>query len=189
MSKFTHFLGGPNGPKICTKRTKTDFKDRVPDFLLDQMASHKLSSLLLSIQTISSLGLAWIGDTQLSTEVFLKFSLNSAQTFKDVELVTLLNDTFRYQVVIQAKVSHNIMSNSCKLCQDKKSLKPGLRILNPKGSSLLRIRMKNPRNLDPRTTIPRTTNPRTMNPRISNPLKTQIYNQGSRILNPRIKDP
>ena len=192
MSKFTCFLGGPNGPKIYAKRTKTDFKDRVPDFLLDQMTSHimnKLSSLLLSIQTISSIGLAWIGNTQLSTEVFLKLSLNSAQTFKDVELVALLNDTFRYQVVIQAQVTHNIMSNSCKLCQDKKSLKPGLRILNPKGSSLLRIRMKNPRNLDPRTTIPRTTNPRTMNPRISNPLKTQIYNQGSRILNPRIKDP
>ena len=48
--------------------------------------------------TISSLGLAWIGKTQLSTEVFLKLSLNSAQTFKDVELVALLNATFRYQV-------------------------------------------------------------------------------------------
>ena len=69
-----------------------------PDFLLDQMTSHilnKSSSLLLSIQTISSIGLAWIGNTQLSTEVFLKLSLNSAQTFKDVELVALLNATFR----------------------------------------------------------------------------------------------
>ena len=28
MSKFTRFLGGPNGPKICGRRTKTDFKDR-----------------------------------------------------------------------------------------------------------------------------------------------------------------
>ena len=94
-------------------------------------------------------------------------------------------------MVIQAQVTHNIMSNSCKLCQDEKSLKPGLRILNPKGSSLLRIRMKNPRNLDPRTNIPRTRNPRTMNPRISNPLKTTSNPnlQGSRILNPRIKDP
>ena len=94
-------MGGPNGPKIYAKRTKTDFKDRVPDFLLDQMTSHimnKLSSLLLSIQTISSIGLAWIGNTQLSTEVFLKLSLNSAQTFKDVELVALLNATFHYQV-------------------------------------------------------------------------------------------
>ena len=26
--KFTRFLGGPNGPKICGGRTKTDFKDR-----------------------------------------------------------------------------------------------------------------------------------------------------------------
>ena len=51
-------------------------------------------------------------------------------------------------------------------------MKQGFRILNPKGSSFLRIRMKNPRILDPRTTIPRTRNPRTMNPRISNPLKT-----------------
>ena len=29
MSKFTRFLGGPNGPKIRGRRTKTDFKDRV----------------------------------------------------------------------------------------------------------------------------------------------------------------
>ena len=28
MSKFTRFLGGPNGPKICAGRTKTDFKDQ-----------------------------------------------------------------------------------------------------------------------------------------------------------------
>ena len=28
LSKFTRFLGGPNGPKICGGRTKTDFKDR-----------------------------------------------------------------------------------------------------------------------------------------------------------------
>ena len=27
-SKFMRFLGGPNGPKICARRTKTDFKDR-----------------------------------------------------------------------------------------------------------------------------------------------------------------
>ena len=29
----TRFLGGPNGPKICGGRTKTDFKDwgKVPD--------------------------------------------------------------------------------------------------------------------------------------------------------------
>ena len=27
MMKFTRFLGGPNGPKICASRTKTDFKD------------------------------------------------------------------------------------------------------------------------------------------------------------------
>ena len=27
MSKFTHFLGGPKGPKICARRAKTDFKD------------------------------------------------------------------------------------------------------------------------------------------------------------------
>ena len=33
MLKFTHFLGGPNGPKICGRRTKTDFKDRA---ILDQ---------------------------------------------------------------------------------------------------------------------------------------------------------
>ena len=30
LTKFTHFLGGPNGPKICGGRTKTDFKDRGP---------------------------------------------------------------------------------------------------------------------------------------------------------------
>ena len=28
MPKFTRFLGGPNGPKICARRTKTDFKER-----------------------------------------------------------------------------------------------------------------------------------------------------------------
>ena len=28
MSKFTRFWGGPNGPKIYVRRTKTDFKDR-----------------------------------------------------------------------------------------------------------------------------------------------------------------
>ena len=27
LSKFTRFLGGPNGPKICGGRTKTEFKD------------------------------------------------------------------------------------------------------------------------------------------------------------------
>ena len=85
-------------------------------------------------------------------------------------------------MVIQAQVTQNRMTKSCKLCQDEKSLKQGLRILNPKWSSLHRIRMKNPRILDPRTPIPRT-----RNPRISNPPKlfqSQIYNQGSRILNP-----
>ena len=28
MSKFTRFLGRPNGPKICAGMIKTDFKDR-----------------------------------------------------------------------------------------------------------------------------------------------------------------
>ena len=28
LLKFTRFLGGPNGLKICSGRTKTDFKDR-----------------------------------------------------------------------------------------------------------------------------------------------------------------
>ena len=28
MTKFTHFLKGPNGPRIFSRRTKTDFKDR-----------------------------------------------------------------------------------------------------------------------------------------------------------------
>ena len=28
MLKFTRFLGGPNEPKICGRKTKTDFKDR-----------------------------------------------------------------------------------------------------------------------------------------------------------------
>ena len=32
LLKFTRFLGGPNGPKICSGRTKTDFKDRVYRF-------------------------------------------------------------------------------------------------------------------------------------------------------------
>ena len=74
-------------------------------------------------------------------------------------------------------------------------MKQGLRILIPKGSSFLRIRMENPRILDPRTTNPRTTNPRTtnpkttnpwtMNPRISNPLKTISKPD----LQSRIKDP
>ena len=27
MSKFTHFLGGPKGPKICVRGTKFDFED------------------------------------------------------------------------------------------------------------------------------------------------------------------
>ena len=41
-----------------------------PDFLLEQMTSHilnKSSSMLLGIQAITSLGLAWIDNTQLST--------------------------------------------------------------------------------------------------------------------------
>ena len=98
-------------------------------------------------------------------------------------------------MVIQAQVTQNRMTKSCKLCQDEKSLKQGLRILDPKGSSFLRIRMKNPRTTIPRmknlrTTIPRrtnprTTNPRTMNPRISNPLKTISKPN----LQSRIKDP
>ena len=94
-------------------------------------------------------------------------------------------------MVIQAQVTQNKMTKSCKLCQDEKSLKQGLRILIPKGSSFLRIRMKNPRILDPRTTIPRTRNPRTMNPRISNPLKTKftVKDQGSSILGSRILNP
>ena len=94
-------------------------------------------------------------------------------------------------MVIQAQVTQNRMTKSCKLCQDEKSLKQGLRILIPKGFSFLSIRMENPRILDPRTTIPRTRNSRTMSPRISNPFETisnQIYDQGSRILNPRIED-
>ena len=33
LSKFTRFLGGPNGPKICGGRTKTDFKDRAVERL------------------------------------------------------------------------------------------------------------------------------------------------------------
>ena len=81
----------PGGPKIFGRTKKLD----------DQMTSrimNKLSSFFGKHSTISSLGLAWIGKTQLSTEVFLKLSLNSAQTFKDVELVALLNATFRYQV-------------------------------------------------------------------------------------------
>ena len=28
LSKFTRFLGGPDGPKICGRGTKIDFKDR-----------------------------------------------------------------------------------------------------------------------------------------------------------------
>ena len=69
-----------------------------PDFLLDRMTFHILnesSSLLLSKQTVSSLGLAWIDNTQLSTAVFLKRSFSSTQTFKDFDVVALLNATFR----------------------------------------------------------------------------------------------
>ena len=69
-----------------------------PDFLLYRMTSHilnKSSSMLLSIQAVSRLGLAWIGNTQLSTAVFLKPSFNSTQTFKDFDSVALLNATFR----------------------------------------------------------------------------------------------
>ena len=74
-----------------------------PDFLLDRMTSHTLnksSSILLSIQAVSnsSLGLAWIGYTQLSTAPVCwterSLSLNSAQTLKDFDLVALLNTTF-----------------------------------------------------------------------------------------------
>ena len=103
-------------------------------------------------------------------------------------------------MVIQAQVTQNKMTKSCKLCQDKKSLKQGLRILNPKGSSFLRIRMKNPRILDPKTTNPRKTNPRTTNPRTTNPRTTNPRTMNPRISNPlktiskpklqsRIKDP
>ena len=72
-----------------------------PDFLLYRMTSHilnKSSSMLLSIQAVSSLGLAWIGNTQLSTAPVCwterSLSLNSAQTLKDFDLVALLNTTF-----------------------------------------------------------------------------------------------
>ena len=67
------------------------------------MTSHilnKSSSLLLSIQAVISLGLAWIGNVQLNTAVFvelkdLKLSHNSAQTFKDLDFNALMNTTFR----------------------------------------------------------------------------------------------
>ena len=36
LSKFTRFVGGPNGPKICGWRTKTDFKDRADGTLADE---------------------------------------------------------------------------------------------------------------------------------------------------------
>ena len=72
-----------------------------PDFLLDRMTSHilnKSSSMLFSIQAVCSLGLAWIGNTQLSTAPVCwterSLSLNSAQTLKDFDLVALLNTTF-----------------------------------------------------------------------------------------------
>ena len=72
-----------------------------PDFLLYRMTSHilnKSSSMLLSIQAVSSLGLAWIGNTQLSTAPVCwterSLFLNSAQTLKDFDLVALLNTTF-----------------------------------------------------------------------------------------------
>ena len=57
-----------------------------------------LHLLLLSIQAVSSLGLAWIGNTQLSTAPVCwterSLSLNSTQTLKDFDLVALLNTTF-----------------------------------------------------------------------------------------------
>ena len=72
-----------------------------PDFLLYRMTSHilnKSSSMLFSIQAVSSLCLAWIGNTQLSTAPVCwterSLSLNSAQTLKDFDLVALLNTTF-----------------------------------------------------------------------------------------------
>ena len=65
------------------------------EWLLSSHILNKSSSLLLSIGTVSSLGLAWIGNTRLSTAVFLKRSFNSAQTFKDFDVVALLNATFR----------------------------------------------------------------------------------------------
>ena len=72
-----------------------------PEFLLDWMTSHipnKSSSMLVSIQAVSSLGLAWNGNTQLSTEPVCwterSLSLNNAQTLKDFDLVALLNTTF-----------------------------------------------------------------------------------------------
>ena len=55
MSKFTCFLGGPNGPKIRGRRTKTDFKDRgcypavschqpvIPVFLKISNSSHNVN--------------------------------------------------------------------------------------------------------------------------------------------------
>ena len=72
-----------------------------PDFLLDWMTSHilkKSSSMLLSFQVVSSLGLVWIGNTQLSTAPVCwterSLSVNSAQTLRDFDLVALLNTTF-----------------------------------------------------------------------------------------------
>ena len=55
MSNFTHFLEGPNGPKIRGRRTKTDFKDRgcypavschqpvIPVFLKISNSSHNVN--------------------------------------------------------------------------------------------------------------------------------------------------
>ena len=42
LSKFTCFLGGPNRPKICVGRTKSDFKDRAPDHRNGSIASPRM---------------------------------------------------------------------------------------------------------------------------------------------------
>ena len=48
LSKFTHFLGGPNRPKICcVGRTKPDFKDRAE--------SIKSSTFFLDVTRASSM--------------------------------------------------------------------------------------------------------------------------------------
>ena len=113
---------------------------------LDQMTSYnsyilnKSSSMLLSIQAVSSLGLAWIGNTQLSTAPVCwterSLSLNSAQKdferllfgcFAEYQLYAKLLGTSVSQqdrwhwdqipsplsIVIQAQVTQNRMSKTC----------------------------------------------------------------------------
>ena len=98
MTSRTHYI---DVACIQSERASANFRlDESPHsaHLCISHILNKSSSMLLSIQAVSSLGLAWIGNTQLSAAPVCRTErslfLNSAQTLEDFDLVALLNTIF-----------------------------------------------------------------------------------------------